>query len=242
VKDPTRLIAIVPAAGGGARFGARLPKQYADLAGKAVLARTLDRLAGALPLAATLVALAPGDAHYAAHVGARPHVTALHCGGATRGETVRNALAALAPHAAPQDWVVVHDAARPCVPPGALSRLVDLLRGDPVGGLLAVPVADTLKRGDGATPVRVVATADRTGLWQAQTPQMFRYGILREAYADDAALAATDESQAVEALAVARGLPLPRLIAGSAQNIKITFAQDLVLAAAILAAQERGSG
>jgi len=241
VTDATRLIAIVPAAGGGSRFGARLPKQYADLAGRPVLARTLDRLADALPLAATLVALSPGDDHYAARVGVRKHVTALHCGGATRGETVRNALAALAPHASPQDWVVVHDAARPCVPPDALSRLVDLLRGDPVGGLLAIPVADTLKRGDGTTPARVLSTADRTGLWQAQTPQMFRYGILREAFAADAALAATDESQAVEALAAARGLPRPRLVVGSAQNIKITFPHDLTLAAAILAAQQKGS-
>ena len=187
------------------------------------------------------MALSPGDDHYAARIGVRKHVTALHCGGATRGETVRNALAALAPHASPQDWVVVHDAARPCVPPDALSRLVDLLRGDPVGGLLAIPVADTLKRGDGTTPARVLSTADRTGLWQAQTPQMFRYGILREAFAADAALAATDESQAVEALAAARGLPRPRLVVGSAQNIKITFPHDLTLAAAILAAQQKGS-
>ena len=242
MKDTSRLIAIVPAAGGGSRFGARLPKQYADLAGRPVLAHTLDRLAAALPLAVTLVALSPGDAHYAARIGTRKHVTALPCGGATRGETVRNALAALAPHASPQDWVLVHDAARPCVPPDALSRLVDLLRGDPVGGLLAIPVADTLKAGDGATPPRVKTTADRTGLWQAQTPQMFRYGILCDAFAAASALHATDEAQAVEVLATARGLPLPRLVAGSAQNIKITLPHDLVLAAAILAAQEKGSG
>jgi 2-C-methyl-D-erythritol 4-phosphate cytidylyltransferase len=107
-----------------------------------------------------------------------------------------------------------------------------------VGGLLAIPVADTLKRGDGATPPRALSTADRTGLWQAQTPQMFRCGILRAALARPGALAATDEAEAVEALARAGACAPPRLVEGSALNIKVTFAADLALAAAILSLQE----
>ncbi len=124
------------------------------------------------------------------------------------------------------------------MPIDALQRLVAELADDPVGGLLAIPVADTLKREDPRVPARVLRTEDRAGLWQAQTPQMFRYGVLRDALARPGALDATDEAQAVEALSAEGACALPRLVAGSALNVKVTFPADLALAAAILAVQE----
>ena len=237
---------IVVAAGGGARFGGARPKQYADLAGAPLLARTLDRLA-TLDAKAIVVALAPDDADFDALVGTRPGVEPLRRGGVTRAATVRNALAALAGRCDDGDWVVVHDAARPCVPRDALARLANELANDPVGGLLAVPLADTLKRaappdapgGDGP-PVprpRVLGTEDREGLWLAQTPQMFHYRLLCAAYARDGAREYTDDAQAVEALAATGACAMPRLVVGSPQNIKVTFPSDLALAAAILTVQ-----
>ena len=200
-----RTFALVPAAGGGARFGGALPKQYALLAGVPVLARTLERLATAIAPAATFVAIAADDLHFERMASRPAGVVALRCGGATRAATVRNALARLAEH----------------------------LRDEPVGGLLAVPVADTIKRSDGdADAPRVAATVPRNGLWQAQTPQMFRYGVLTRAFAAETADACTDEAQAVEALGLA-----PRLVRGSPANLKITYSEDLAQAAAILAAQ-----
>jgi 2-C-methyl-D-erythritol 4-phosphate cytidylyltransferase len=234
-----RRIALIPAAGGGSRFGGDLPKQYADLAGKPLLERTIERIRGALEFDAIIVALAPDDAYFRGTGETLRGVEAVHCGGATRAETVANALAALAGRCGDDDWILVHDAARPCVPGDALLRLAAELADDAVGGLLAVPVADTLKREDRATPARVLRTEDRAGLWQAQTPQMFRYGILRAAMALPSALRATDEAAAVEALAATGACAPPWLIMGSALNIKITFATDLALAAAILALQEQ---
>jgi 2-C-methyl-D-erythritol 4-phosphate cytidylyltransferase len=230
------LFGVIPAAGGGTRFGAGTPKQYARLAGVPLLARTIERLQAGLPLEVTLVAIARDDPYYEHAIGARAGVEVARCGGTTRGETVRNALRLLAGRAAADDWVVVHDAARPCVPRAALMRLVGQVWDDSVGGLLAIPVADTLKRADtyagrAAEAPRVVATEDRAALWQAQTPQMFRYGVLSQALADDEALAVTDEAQAVERLG-----HRPRLVRGSASNLKVTWPEDLALAEAILAA------
>ena len=145
---------------------------------------------------------------------------------------MRNALAAL-PDAANDDWIVVHDAARPCVDPASLARLQRELAGDPVGGILAVPVVAALKRADDAG--RIARSEPREGLWQAQTPQMFRCGVLREALALPGAERAVDEAQAVEALQLR-----PRLIAGNSNNLKISYPEDILLAAAILAA-ERGA-
>jgi len=228
-----RLFALVPAAGGGSRFGGARPKQYAPLAGRPLLARTMDRLREALDLHVIAMAIASDDLHYDREIGARDGVTVLRCGGRTRGDTVRNALQALAGTCRDDDWILVHDAARPCVPHDALVRLVAHLKDDAVGGLLAVPVADTLKRGDGDVDApRVLRTENRAGLWQAQTPQMFRYGVLTRALAHPAALECTDEAQAVEALGMS-----PRLVRGSPANLKGTFPDDLQLATAILASQ-----
>ena len=232
----TPIHVLVPAAGGGARFGARVPKQYALLAGVPVVVRTLDRLRTGLAPQSIHVALAPDDELFERLPAGRDDVHVLRCGGATRAATVAAALEALAPSCADDDWIAVHDAARPCVPLDALARLVHHLADDPVGGLLAVPVADTLKRADGDVDLpQVLATVPRSGLWQAQTPQMFRFAVLRRALAVPGALDATDEAQAVEALGLA-----PRLVRGDNANLKITYAADLALAAAILAAQEPG--
>ena len=233
-----RLTALVPAAGGSRRFGGETPKQYAPIAGRALLACTLDRLAATFASLDIVVALAPDDAQYDAQVGVRANVTTLRCGGATRAATVAQALESLAARCAPADWIMVHDAARPCVPVEALLRLVAELSTDPVGGLLAIAAGDTLKREDARAPGRVLATEDRTRMWQAQTPQMFRFGLLRAAFALPGALEATDEAQAIEALAATGACLRPRLVAGSAQNIKVTYPSDLALAGAILAAQE----
>ena len=179
------------------------------------------------------MAIAPDDAHYDREIGVREGLTVLRCGGRTRSDTVRNALQALAATCGDDAWILVHDAARPCVPRDVLARLVAQLKDEAVGGLLAVPVADTLKRGDGDVDApRVLRTENRAGLWQAQTPQMFRYGVLTRALAHPAARECTDEAQAVEALGLA-----PRLVRGSQANLKVTFPDDLRLAAAILASQ-----
>lgn len=229
---------IVAAAGGAMRFGARLPKQYADLGGKPVLLRTLDRLS-VLRAEATVVAIANGDSCYDAMIGARPGVVALRCGGATRGATVRNALQALARRCGADDWILVHDAARPCVPREAMSRLCNELVDDRVGGLLALPLAETLKLGEQTgIASRVLYTQTRNGWWLAQTPQMFRHHLLVAAYDREGAVDCTDDAEAVERLAAAGGCAMPRLVWGSPDNLKITRPDDLALALAILKLQE----
>jgi 2-C-methyl-D-erythritol 4-phosphate cytidylyltransferase len=222
-----RYFALVPAAGGGNRFGADVPKQYAPLAGEPLLVHTLRALGESTPILRTFVVLAPDDRRYAQLIGERDRVTALACGGASRAESVRNGLQLMRGEAHERDWILVHDAARPCLAGADLRKLIVELGDDPVGGLLAVPVADTLKRAD--TDGRVDATPTREGLWQAQTPQMFRYATLLAALADKSARDATDEAQAIERLGLR-----PRLVEGSRSNIKVTFADDLALAEAIL--------
>jgi 2-C-methyl-D-erythritol 4-phosphate cytidylyltransferase len=239
----SRLYALIPAGGGGSRAGLAVAKQYHAILGKPMLAHTIERLASALPFSGMFVAIAPGDEHYAVAIGARPGVEPLPCGGPTRAATVANALAMLSSRCAHDDWILVHDAARPCVPVDALRRLVETLDGDPVGGLLAVPVADTLKHGEAdADEPRVVRTEDRRQLWQAQTPQMFRYGVLARACTEPGAIEATDESSLVERLAARGACTMPRLVIGSRANLKITWPEDFALAAAILAAQAEIKG
>ncbi len=228
---------VVPAAGSASRFGGQRPKQYADLAGAPMILHTLDRLA-ALGASAIVVVLAPDDAEFERVVPQRPGVEALRRGGTTRAASVRNALIALASRCADDDWILVHDAARPCVPREALRRLVGTVGNDAVGGLLALPLADTLKRADASSDApRVIRTEDRSSLWLAQTPQMFRYRVLAAAFALDAAGDATDEAQAVEALAATGACAMPRLVPGSPENVKVTYFGDLALAASILQTQ-----
>ena len=236
-RSTVRTWIIVPAAGGGSRFDDATPKQYADLAGAPVLARTLDRLA-TLDAEAIVVALAPDDLRFDASIGARHRVLPLRCGGETRAATVRKALQAIADRCGDDDWVLVHDSARPCVPREALARLVQALADDAVGGLLALPLGDTLKRASAMDdPPRVLRTESRECLWLAQTPQMFRYRLLAAAQGLDVAGECTDEAQAIEALAATGVCERPRLVRGDAANLKITYRGDLDLAAAIIATQ-----
>ena len=225
--------ALIPAAGIGRRFGAEAPKQYAMLDGKPLLVHAIERLQAAFPLHMTFVALSSHD-HWFDRAGRMPpRVTALRCGGDTRAATVHHALDAL-PGVAPDDWIVVHDAVRPCTDAESLLRLRTELADDPVGGLLAVPVASTLKAADAAQ--RSTGTVPREGLWQAQTPQMFRYDVLCRAFAQPDIDHVTDEAQAVETL----GLK-PRIVYGSRANLKVTFPEDLGLVAAILAVEREAA-
>ena len=236
----------MPAAGSGSRFGGAFPKQYAQLAGRTVIEWALAPFLADRRCAGIVVALAPQDREWAriearlqpAERGGPPGaplpVTAVP-GGAHRSLSVRGALAALAGRAAADDWVLVHDAARPCLDSHDLERLLAALGSHPLGGLLATAAADTLKRAPaaaaGEADTRVCETVDRTLLWRALTPQMFRYERLCGAL--DAAHAArrfpTDEAQALEWQG-----EQPLLIPGAASNLKITTAEDLVIAAAIL--------
>ena len=232
---------VMPAAGSGNRFGADRPKQYAPLAGRTVIEWALAPfLADAPRCEHIVVALAREDTGWeqvAARLNARGTSTVSPVrGGAQRSQSVRFALAGLQGRAGPDDWVLVHDAARPCLDAQDLERLLGELVTHPVGGVLAIPATDTLKRaqdGEG-TGVGVAQTLDRSGLWRALTPQMFRYARLCAAL--DQAHAAgrfpSDEAQALEWLG-----EHPLLIEGAATNLKITTGADLVLAAAVLAAR-----
>jgi 2-C-methyl-D-erythritol 4-phosphate cytidylyltransferase len=227
-----RTFALVPAAGQGTRMGEGTPKQYLAIAGLPLLRHSLASLAAVARVDRVIAILAPDDAHWNAHdwSGLAGRVEALRAGGDTRARSVANALERLAGEAAADDWVLVHDAARPCLTPAMVDRLLDEVGDDPVGGLLAMPVADTLKRE--GEPARVGATVPREGLWRAQTPQLFRYALLRRALAG--APSATDESQAVEALG-----HRPRLVTGDNANFKVTFPEDLALAETILAQRRK---
>lgn len=222
-----RHFAIVPAAGSGSRFGSGTPKQYLSLSGRPLIHHTLAALVACPEIDRVWVVLAPDDSEWDRYdwsmLGSK--LETLRCGGATRADSVSNGLRAAAMVAADDDWVLVHDAARPCLSREMLGTLLDELADDPVGGILAVPVADTLKRADGEQ--RVAATEPRDGLWQAQTPQMFRYGLLREAL--EKCRAVTDEAGAIEALG-----RKPKLVRGDATNLKVTYPADLALAALIL--------
>ena len=224
-EDAPRLYALVPCAGVGERAGATGPKQYALLGRRSLIAHTLAALAQVRRLDATLVVLSPGDAQLGAHVQGSAAVAA-QCGGATRADSVRNGLDELrARGARAHDWVLVHDAARCLVRPEWIDSLIDACLDDPVGGLLALPVADTLKaERDG----RVAATIDRRATWQAQTPQMFRIGMLRDAL-ESAGAAITDEASAIEAAGHA-----PKLVPGALENFKITWPADFELAERLL--------
>ncbi len=226
-----RCFALVPCAGIGERAGLGGPKQYAPLAGRALVVHTLAALQQVSRLQATLVVLAAGDTRFAALSGLPDagRCWVAHCGGATRAATVANGLAELQRRgAAADDWVLVHDAARCLLQPAWVDRLIDACGADAVGGLLALPLADTLKQAEGGRVQRTLPRADK---WMAQTPQMFRLGLLQQALAK-AGDAVTDEAGAVEALGQA-----PLLVPGELENFKVTWPQDLALAERLLAAR-----
>ena len=224
-----RRYALIPAAGTGMRFGGGVPKQYVPLAGLPLLRRSIDALNDAAVLESVFVVLAPDDKLYVERVGKVRGVEPLYCGGSTRAESVKNGLAVIGRHAKAEDWVLVHDAVRPCVDVATLNRLLHDLEDEPVGGLLALPLADALKRAETGAGLRAMSTEPRDGLWCAQTPQMFRFAILQHAFRNADIARITDEAQAVEALGVR-----PRLVQGSPLNIKVTYQEDVALAEAIL--------
>lgn len=221
-----RLFALVPCAGSGSRARTDGPKQYAPLEGRPVVAHTLAALGAVERLSAIVVVVAAGDPFVPV---SDARVRVAPCGGPSRAASVLGGLAQLrALGATETDWVLVHDAARCLVTPALVNALIDACLDDAVGGLLALPLADTLKA---AHEGRAVATVDRSDKWTAQTPQMVRIGLLQAALAARAPdfAGVTDEASALEALGYS-----PRLVPGSPENIKLTYPPDFALARAIL--------
>lgn len=215
-----RYFALVPAAGVGARMGSTIPKQYAEIAGKPLLHHVMETFSATPEIEHCYVVVSPEDTYIAA-LPAVPRTTVLFCGGATRQASVTNGLEAMAAEVRKDDWVLVHDAARPGLTVALIVRLISAVSDDAVGGLLAMPVSDTIKRSDGRSRAR--ETVPREDLWAAQTPQMFRHASLLDALKRAAHV--TDEASAFEAL----GLQ-PKLVEGSPRNLKITRPEDMLLA------------
>ena len=225
----SRHFALIPGAGSGTRMGGGLPKQYLCVGGRPLLHHALRPFSQCKEIAHAWLVLSPQDFQFDAFDWSafEGFLTILRCGGATRAETVRNGLRAMAAEVCSDDWVLVHDAARPLLSCGDLEKLVLAVGDDAVGGLLAVPVADTLKLADAMR--RTVDTPSRAGLWQAQTPQMFRHAMLLKALERSATDAVTDEASAMEADGHA-----PLLVEPEDPNFKVTYRRDLELARLIL--------
>lgn len=225
--------AIVPAAGAGRRMQTATPKQYLSLAGRPVIAHTLSRLSAHPAIAGIVVATAADDQQFSRVKisTSKPVVTVT--GGETRADSVLNALSWLCEQSDIPDWVLVHDAARPCIRQTDIDQMFSLLSEHPVGGLLGMPITDTVKRTD--TNNHVIETVCREQLWRAATPQMFRTVMLQKALSDGQrqGLAVTDEASAMEASGYQ-----PQMVAGHADNIKITHPSDLALAEQFLQQQE----
>lgn len=224
--------AVVPAAGVGKRMGSTVPKQYLEILGKPVLEHTLDRLLSVPQISAIAVALGPEDGFWDdLSVSKDPRILRA-AGGKERSDSVYSALKRLEDVASPEDWVLVHDAARLCLTAEDIHKLMDVLSEDPVGGILALPVSDTLKTvKDGV----ITGTPDRSSTWRALTPQMFRYGVLKQALseAETKGYLVTDEASAIELMGYH-----PKIVEGRPDNIKITRPEDLSLAAFYLEMQE----
>lgn len=221
-----RCWALIPCAGTGTRAGSDAPKQYRMLAGQPMVMHTLAAFASVARISNTAIVVAPGDTFFDARDAAY-WVTA--CGGATRASSVLNGLHFLLKQgAAVKDWVLVHDAARCLITPAQIDALIDACSADAVGGLLAHKLPDTLKV---EVAGRVVSTLERNDKWLAQTPQMFRIGVLMDALTQ-AGDQVTDEASAIEALGLR-----PLLVPGSAQNFKVTYPEDFALAQALLKAR-----
>ena len=218
--------ALIPAAGSGSRIAGEISKQYRRLAGKPMLWHAV-RAVCVPPVETVFVVLARDDSTFATHDWSAfdERLEPLYCGGETRRDSVYNGLVAAMATLEADDWILVHDAARPCLPRKDLETLIRETANDEVGGILALPVVDTVKK---AVRNRIESTEDRSALWLAQTPQMFRAGLLAQAL-KRAKGTPTDEASAVEQM----GLK-PRLVAGSRENLKVTWPEDLAIAEGIL--------
>lgn len=223
---PARYIALVPAAGTGNRMQSAVPKQYLPLGEKPMLQIVLDTLMATGAIDHVYLIVAADDSHIDALLGANrpPKLTVLRCGGATRQQTVLNGLQAIGNQVDTLDWILVHDAARPGLTSAMVEHLIAEVGNDPVGGILAVPMADTVKRG---IDQRITQTIERSQLWSAQTPQMFRHALLQRAL--QSATDCTDEASAVEALGLQS-----LLVEGSIFNFKVTRPDDAALATLVL--------
>lgn len=220
MPEAARYWAVIPAAGSGRRFDAEIPKQYQRLVDRCVVEWAMRPLLDHPRIEGLVVAIAAGDERWS-RLTIRTAKQVWHVeGGEQRSDSVRRALTHLEDRASRRDWILVHDAARPCLPRADLDRLIETVSEDPVGGILAAPVSDTLKLADDSE--RIASTLNRHGVWRALTPQMFRFGVLTEALSGKSGRVATDESMAVEALG-----HHPMLVAGSPENIKITTRADL---------------
>ena len=224
---PHRHWVVLPAAGAGRRFGGPVPKQYLPLQGRRVIEHSIGVFVRHPLIAGCVVALSPEDEWWQETAYADHPMVQRVPGGAERSDSVANALIALTDQAAADDWVLVHDAARPCLATVDLDRLLAALMDEPVGALLAVPMHDTVKSAEDALGVRVERTLAREQLWRAYTPQAFRLGQLREAlaYCQAQGMAITDDASAMEQLGLR-----PLLVEGQFDNIKITRPEDLALA------------
>ena len=232
MRHSVRYFGLIPAAGVGSRMGADSgPKQYLVIGGKPMLEHSIDAMLTDARIERVFVVVAPSDTRWPSIRADAARVEFLPVGGASRAESVRNGLEAIAGRVGDNDRVLVHDAARPCLGAAQLAGLIDAAGGEDGGGLLAVPLSDTLKRGDDG---RVATTLDRSSLWCAQTPQLFRVGSLRAALASGSLAGITDEASAME-----RAGHAPRLVVGVTSNLKVTTPEDVVLASAVLKAQGR---
>ena len=222
-----RYFALLPAAGVGARMGAEHPKQYLPIHARPLIWHTLRAFEQHAQIKRIFVVISAQDGWWDAYDWTGfGKLTVFRCGGATRAESVLNGLRACTQDVAPDDWMLVHDAARPCLSQALLDKLLTQLRADPVGGILAAPVADTLKRQTEAG--RIAETVSRTGLWGAQTPQMFRHALLKQAL-EQVGSEVTDEASAIEALGLS-----PQLVESDLTNLKVTYPRDLEVAAWLL--------
>lgn len=214
-----RYFALIPAAGVGARLGADIPKQYLPLAGKPMLQHTVEAFVACDRIARTFVVVSAQDGWVEEELPkSMPSVTVLRCGGAMRRDSVLNGLQAMSEHVSDDDWVLVHDAARPGLTPALIEKLIAEIADDAVGGILALPVADTVKRVNEGK----VETVSREGMWLAQTPQMFRYAQLKHALLASGNV--TDEASAIEAMGL-----VPQLVPGHVRNSKVTLPADMEL-------------
>jgi 2-C-methyl-D-erythritol 4-phosphate cytidylyltransferase len=230
MKD--QLWAIIPAAGSGQRLGNAVPKQYLRMLNVPVIQHAIEPFLQIRSLNKIVVVVAEHDQHWQQLPLAQHHKIVTANGAAARYQTVFNGLMAIDELAHENDWVLIHDAARPCIAYDDIMKLITGCQDDEVGGLLAAPIADTLKLS--ATNQRVMQTVPRDHLWRALTPQLFRYGTLFSAlrYAINENIAITDEAMAIELLGLS-----PKIVPGRADNIKVTYPEDLRLAEFIL--QER---
>jgi 2-C-methyl-D-erythritol 4-phosphate cytidylyltransferase len=223
MTESLKFWAVVPAAGVGKRMQSDRPKQYLELAGKTVIEQTLARLLGSEVFSAVAVAVSVEDPYWPELELSRHPQVVTAPGGKERADSVLSALKSLHGRADENDWVLVHDAARPCITSEDIHKLIDTLVDDDIGGILALSSHDTLKDVQGDA---IVGTLDRRHIWRALTPQMFRYGMLKTALIEaEGNPAITDEASALEL----KGLK-PKIVEGRSDNIKITRPEDLALA------------